>query len=200
MKRLFCILSLFSLLLISALPASSQHSDDISSISDGFWGSFSRSIVISSINNDGRTTEGGSGISFLAGYNLSPNIGFFGGIEGANMRPDMDNMFGLGQVDLGIQLMPLSESESIRPYFRAALTGMSTVERDLNYRGGGLALTAGAAIYVLPQLAFNLGYTHSIINIQEVNAGNGWQEADFNALTGRVQIGLAYHFGRRSHS
>jgi len=146
----------------------------------------------------GDETDTGGGLGLEGGYNFNKNFGLFLSLDGSNMSPDEGEDYNLVHFDLGAEGRLGSSGSSFRPFARASLLGMAaTIEDDgfeAEISGTGFGLGIGVYYFINSQLAFDLGYTHSWITIDELSIGSVSVEVDENATTGRLGLGFSYHF------
>lgn len=146
----------------------------------------------------GDDTDTGGGIALEGGYNFNKNFGLFLSLDGSNMSPDEGEDYNLVHFDLGAEGRLGSSGSSFRPFARASFLGMAaTIEDDgfeAEISGTGFGLGIGVYYFINSQVAIDLGYTHSWINIDELSIGSVSVEVDENATTGRLGLGFSYHF------
>lgn len=161
---------------------------------DGFYLGASLLGSIWTVENSHIDAEAGGGLGLKLGYNFNTKWGLFAAFDAALIEPEQGDDYLLGQLDLGVQYTFKSTSDRIRPYARASFIGLSAQDDDTELNGGGISLGAGALIFLTKNLAFDTSYAHAWVDLTEAVEGSSTFEIDERAQTGRLLIGLTYHF------
>ena len=141
-------------------------------------------------------TESGGGAGLKLGYNFSTYFGVFTSLDAAIISSDEDdeNEYVLGHFDIGLQGIFRPATARFRPFLRASLSGMSAQDDDVEINGAGFGLGGGALIFLTRSLAFDINYTHGLIDLSEVKFGSETFDIDESATTGRLFVGLSWFF------
>jgi opacity protein-like surface antigen len=146
--------------------------------------------------SDGADT--GGGLALEVGYNFNTNLGIFLNLDGSNMSPDGGEDYALAHFDLGVEGRLGDRQSSFRPFGKAAFLGTvasyETLGDDIEISGTGFGVGIGVYYFLNSNIAFDLGYTHSWISIDEVSVGSVSVEIEENATSGRLGLGFSYHF------
>ncbi len=109
-------------------------------------------------------TNTGGGLGLRLGYGFTPTIAGYVAFVGAGMEADDGTDYGLGHVDLGVQLSFARPRQALIPYLNVALSGIATEYEapqrggpKLRYTGGAFVLGGGARYYVSRGVALNVG-------------------------------------------
>ena len=186
---LFIITFLFSTNLLYSQDMSGETDDRGFYLGASLQGT---SFDLEALNEDADT---GGGIGLKAGYNFNTNFALFINLDGSNMSPDEGNDYALAHFDLGGEGRLGNQESSFRPFGRISLLGMAASgDDDVEISGGGFGLGVGLYYFVNHNFAFEVGYTHSWIQINEVKVGSVSVEVEEDATTGRLGLGFQYHF------
>ena len=132
------------------------------------------------------------------GYNFNTNFAAFLDFSGANINPDVGDSYGLGHFDIGAEGRIGNPESKFRPFGRVSFLGMAAVQDnqsgDVEISGAGFGLGAGFYYFFTDNLALNVAYIRSWVNISEVKVGSESASVDENAESGRFNLGLSYHF------
>ena len=209
-----------TLLLLGALAAPAAlgqaRYDAVRSNTQGFFvegGLGGTSVSISDGDRD-RETDGGGALGVRLGYGFNRRLALYAAVGGAAIKPD-DNTFeefsgsdtyGLGNVDLGLEVNFGNPARRLVPYLNVALSGVAATfdlpgtRDELTFSGGGLTLGGGLKYHFAPGLALNgslQGYGGTFNRLEL--GGEKFDDADFNDEDyrgARLGVGLTWYPGR----
>lgn len=186
---LFTVIFLFSVNLLYSQDMPDEIDDRGFYIGASLQGT---SFDLEALNDDSDT---GGGIGLKAGYNFNTNFALFLSLDGSSMSPDEGDEYALAHFDLGAEGRLGNYENSFRPFGRVSLLGMAASgDDDVEISGGGIGLGVGLYYFVNNKFAFEIGYTHSWIQINEVKVGSISVEVEEDARSGRLGLGFSYHF------
>ncbi|HYE56929.1 MAG TPA: outer membrane beta-barrel protein [Rhodothermales bacterium] len=224
MRRLL----LFLLLCLLVFPVSAQRRWDrprwtpVQSVTEGFFleGNLNGTSISFDDDEDQGESESGGGLGLRLGYGFNRMIALYAGLNGAAIEPEEDSFeaitgeetFGVGTLDLGLQLSFGSARRALIPYLNIALSGATATfeidndaaDGDLTLSGGALTLGGGLRYHFSPGLAVNVGlegYGGEFTEAEfdgEVFGGNADFEDDIEDTEfsgSRLRIGLTWFPG-----
>lgn len=141
----------------------------------------------------------GGGIGLKLGYNFNTNFAIFANLDGSDMSAGEVDNYGLAHFDIGVEGRLGDYDRPLRPFGRASfLATAASFEGeegdDVEVSGGGFGVGVGLHYFINQNFAFEAGYTHSWININEVTVGRFSVEVEETARSGRLGMGFSYHF------
>lgn len=186
---LFTLIFLFSTSLLYSQNMSDEVDDSGFYLGASLMGT---SFDLEALNEDADT---GGGIGLKVGYDINTNFALFINLDGSSMSPDEGGDYALAHFDLGGEGRLGNQNSSFRPFGRISLLGMAASgDNDIEISGGGFGLGAGLYYFVNQNFAFEVGYTHSWIQINEVKVGSVSVDVEEDATSGRLGLGFSYHF------
>lgn len=137
--------------------------------------------------------DNGAGVGLKLGYNVSNHIGIFSSLNAALMSPEEDE-YVLAHLDLGLQGTFMPVTSRFRPFLNVAVSGMTAQDDETEINGAGLSISGGALFFLSRNLAFDISYTHGLIDLTEVKSGSQTVDIDETATTMRLFLGLGWYF------
>lgn len=190
MKRLIYLLSIMIAFTLTTTQGMAQNS--------GFYLGGSLQAAYWTMPDFDMDAESGGGFGIKAGYAINPNIGLFLGLDGATIEPEVGEDYGLGHFDLGVEGRIAVSGSKFWPYARVSYLGMAAVQDDpsgdVEISGAGYGLGAGFYYFFTSQMALDVSFTKSWVNITDIKIGSNSVTVDEDAETGRLMLGLSYYF------
>lgn len=150
--------------------------------------------------------ESGGGLGLALGYGFNERVTLYANIDGAQMEyengedDDLDDgKYALATVDLGLRFNFGNESQKLRPFFNAAITGVGLGDEaegiELLIGGAGFTLGGGVQYFFTRSLALDAGLnvTTGSFTTYEVDGEEENLEEGVGFNHGRLQLGVTWH-------
>ncbi len=197
LKNLKALLVVATISVMTAGPLSAQRTADISGLHLGVSLNGS-SIQFDDADFGDSERENGGGLSLIAGYNFTKNLGLFLSATGASISPDDGDEYVLAHGDLGGRFS-FPGSSSFVPYLELAFTGLAAEDdfegERVELSGTGVTGGAGFNYFFSSKLALDLNfrYTKGEFNTVKVGGQSFSDEDGFGVNTSRFNIGIAIY-------
>lgn len=196
MNKSIFLISVLTFLMVNVITA--QDMSDDSANDKGFYAGVSLLGTSFEIPEIGEERDSGAGLGVQVGYNFNPNVGVFISLDGSNMSPDNDEEYALAHFDLGVEGRLNEFGDGFRPYGKAFFLGVAAAfdspGGNVDISGTGFGVGLGVYYFFNQHFAVDVGYSHSFISFDELSIGSVSFEIDENETTGRLGLGLSYHF------
>jgi len=149
--------------------------------------------------------DNGNGLSLNVGKNLSPEMGFYIGLDDSEIYNENSNSYEVTHFDIGVEVRfieiyckPSWPCSIAKPYFRTSRIRFKMVESELfgktEIKGSGVGMGLGTYLFLGYKTAVDIGYTGGIIRINEIS-GNDINTSSYHlAHSGRLKIGVTLFF------
>lgn len=189
-------LALLLMLAAGAPPAAAQDSN-----TRGFFFQFAFDSQVVDYDDDAFDGEDtGGGISLRAGYGLSRVVTLFGGIGGAGLDGEdndvVDDEYGWGSAEIGARFN-LRPGRKLVPYADVALRGVVATadEPDFEFEGGALGIGGGVSYFISRAFALDAALRVGGGRLDEVDLGPLSADLDdeIDFTEARLSIGLTFY-------
>lgn len=146
-------------------------------------------------------THSGAGFGLKAGYGFTPHFQLFLGVSAADMKPH-GSSYVLSHADIGARYHFGDDRQHWRPFLEAAVTGMATVEKNVQFQGstGDLTLSGaggsfggGVLYFASRHMAVDAALRWTVGSFTTEKYGNvSVTGNDWRAVTSRADIGIAW--------